>query len=91
MAFLDYVLEPPQYGWQDSKGSLVKPSAGQIVKEFFSRLNVFKDRKNWLSFMSWLQVACLAPFFFLFIFKYFKSCVRMYSRYRIMFRNARHL
>src|ERR1700712_1698193 len=71
MTFLDYVLEPPSYGWQDSNGELIKPSPGQILKEFFSRLNIFKDRRNWLSFLSWLMVACLTPFFFIFIFKYF--------------------
>jgi sn-1 stearoyl-lipid 9-desaturase len=71
MTFLDYVLEPPSYGWQDSKGDLIKPTPGQILNEFFLRLNVFKDRKNWLSFLSWLMVACLAPFFFIFLFKYF--------------------
>ncbi|CAN5470820.1 fatty acid desaturase [soil metagenome] len=71
MAFLDYILEPPRYGWQDDQGSLIKPSVGQIISEFFSRLNVFKDKRNWMSFMSWLQVLCLAPFFFLFIFKFF--------------------
>jgi stearoyl-CoA desaturase (delta-9 desaturase) len=71
MAFLDYVLQPPAYGWKDDNGDLVKPTPKQIFKEFFSRLNVFKDRKNWLAFFSWLKVICLIPFFFLFIFKFF--------------------
>jgi stearoyl-CoA desaturase (delta-9 desaturase) len=71
MAFLDHVLEPPSYGWQDTDGNLVKPTAKQMWTEFFTRLNVFKDRKNWLGFFSWLKVLCLAPFFFLFIFKFF--------------------
>jgi len=71
MTFLKTVLEPPVYGWSDEFGNLTKPSAGQISKEFFSRLNVFKDKKNWLSFTSWLLVLLLAPFLFLFIFKYF--------------------
>jgi len=71
MAFLDHVLEPPSYGWKDLSGNLIKPSARQILVEFASRLNVFENRKNWLSFLSWVQVLCLAPFFFLFIFKYF--------------------
>lgn len=71
MAFLNYVLQPPSYGWKDESGNLIKPTTGQIVKEFFSRLNIFKDKKNWLSFTSWMLVVCLAPFLGLFIFKYF--------------------
>ena len=30
-----------------------------------------RTEKNWLSFTSWLLVLCLAPFLFLFLFKYF--------------------
>jgi len=71
MAFLESVLEPPAYGWKDQHGDLSKPTSSQSFKEFFSRLNVFKNKKNWLSFMSWLLVLLLAPFLFLFIFKYF--------------------
>jgi stearoyl-CoA desaturase (delta-9 desaturase) len=71
MIFLKNVLEPPAYGWRDESGNLIKPDSGQIVKNFFSRLNVFKTKKNWLSFTSWLLVLFLAPFLFLFIFKYF--------------------
>jgi fatty-acid desaturase len=70
MAFLDCVLEPPAYGWQDDKGELIKPSSKQLWNEFFSRLNVFRDKKNWLGFFSWLKVICLMPFFFFFLFKY---------------------
>jgi fatty-acid desaturase len=71
MTFLKNVLEPPVYGWRDSTGNFTKPSNFQISSEFFSRLNVFKNKKNWLSFVSWFLVLCLAPFLFLFIFKYF--------------------
>jgi stearoyl-CoA desaturase (delta-9 desaturase) len=71
MTFLDYVLKAPSYGWKDANGSLIKPSQKQIITEFFSRLNVFRDKKNWLSFMSWSMVLILAPCLFLFIFKYF--------------------
>jgi stearoyl-CoA desaturase (delta-9 desaturase) len=71
MTFLKNVLEPPVYGWRDSAGNFSKPSNFQISNEFFSRLNVFKNKKNWLSFVSWFLVLCLAPFLFLFIFKYF--------------------
>ena len=71
MPFLNNVLEPPSYGWKNELGELVKPTAKQSFQEFFSRLNVFKNKKNWLSFTSWMLVLILAPFFLLFIFKYF--------------------
>ena len=71
MAFLNNVLEPPTYGWTDEYGNLSKPQPSQIFKEFFSRLNVFKNKKNWLSFLSWMLVVMLAPFLFIFSVKYF--------------------
>ncbi len=71
MAFLDYVLQVPAYGWKDQQNNLVKPSAGQILKEFFSRLNIFSNRKNWLPFLGWFRVLLLIPFFILFVFKFF--------------------
>src|ERR1700679_1048713 len=70
MPFLDKVLQEPSYGWMDGQGNLIKPTSGQIIREFFSRLNVFKSRKNWLPFFSWLKVICFVPPFFLFLFKY---------------------
>ena len=71
MPLLDYVLHPPSYGWKDENGNLVTPSPKQILTEFFSRLNIFKSKKNWLPFFSWFKVLCLTPFFFLFVFHYF--------------------
>lgn len=71
MPLLDNILEPPSYGWADKQGNLIKPSPKQILKEFFSRLNVFQTRKNWLPFFNWFTVFCLFPFLLLFIFKYF--------------------
>lgn len=71
MPLLDYVLQTPGYGWKDKNGELSRPSALQILKEFFTRLNVFKTKKNWLPFFSWIKVALLAPLLFLFIFKFF--------------------
>jgi len=70
MPFLDHVLQPPAYGWNDKKGRLIKPTVNQILTEFFSRLNVIRDRRNWLPFFSWLKVLCLIPFFFVFLFSY---------------------
>ena len=70
MPFLDHVLQVPSYGWKDEKGKLVKPCVNQILKEFFSRLNIINSRKNWLPFFSWLKVACLIPFFIMFVFNF---------------------
>ncbi len=67
MSFLSYVLQPPSYGWQDSQGILIKPTPKQIFREFFSRLNVVKTRKNWLPLFSWIKVIALVPFFLLFV------------------------
>lgn len=71
MAFLDRVLQAPSYGWMDKNGELIKPTARESFREFFSRLNVFRDKKNWLPFFSWVKVLCLAPFFTLFLVQYF--------------------
>ncbi len=38
MPLLDYILEEPSYGWKNSNGDLVKPTAGQIMKEFFYKI-----------------------------------------------------
>jgi len=70
MPFLDYVLQPPAYGWKDTKGELIVPKVSEILTEFFNRLNVFRDRRNWLPFFSWLKVLCLIPFFFIFLFNF---------------------
>ena len=71
MPLLDYILETPKYGWKDENGNLVKPTNLQIVKEFFSRLNILQSKKSWLPFFSWTKVLLLAPLLFLFIFKFF--------------------
>lgn len=70
MPFLDYVLQRASYGWQEDKGKLIKPTTSEIFHEFFSRLNVLKDRKNWLPFFSWPKVACLITFFIIFLLNY---------------------
>ncbi|RFZ94818.1 acyl-CoA desaturase [Mucilaginibacter conchicola] len=70
MAFLDHVLQPPSYGWTDINGNLSRPTTSQIIVEFLSRVNIFRDRKNWLPFFSWLKVLCLIPFFVSFALYY---------------------
>jgi stearoyl-CoA desaturase (delta-9 desaturase) len=67
---LDYVLQVPGYGWKDEHQNLIKPTRGQILKEFFNRLNIFSTKKNWLPFFSWLKVLVLVPLFFLFLFHF---------------------
>lgn len=70
MPFLDHVLQQPTYGWQDADGNLIKPTKSEILTEFFRRMNIFKDRRNWLPFFSWFKVICLIPFFVLFMTVY---------------------
>jgi stearoyl-CoA desaturase (delta-9 desaturase) len=68
---IDHVLEIPAYGWQDPEGRLIIPSSRQILKEFWFRLNIFKTKKNWLSFSSWCKVVILVSCLFIFLFRYF--------------------
>ena len=71
MAFIDNVLQEPSYGWSNEKGELIIPTTRQLFKEAFSRINVFADKRNWISAVSWLMAVCLIPFFILAFFKYF--------------------
>lgn len=71
MAFIDEILQKPSYGWADEKGELIIPTTRQLWKEAFSRINIFKDRKNWISLISWVMAACMVPFFIVFITQYF--------------------
>jgi fatty-acid desaturase len=71
MAFIDSVLREPSYGWKNADGSLSKPTPGKLFQEFFKRLNVFADRKNWLSFTSWMMIVVLGTCLGFFLFKYF--------------------
>src|ERR1700759_4031985 len=69
--FIDDLLYMPSYGWKDKDNALVIPTKKELWAEAFSRINIFKTRKNWISFVSLLMLVCLTPFFALFIFKYF--------------------
>jgi sn-1 stearoyl-lipid 9-desaturase len=71
MAFIDILIEPPSYGWQNDKGELIKPSKGELIREAFRRMNIFKSRKNFLGFFGWFEVLCLIPFFLIFFIKFF--------------------
>ena len=70
-SFIDNLLYPPSYGWKDPNGELVVPTRKQLWSEAISRINIFRTRKNWISFVSFLMLAGMLPFLFLFLFKYF--------------------
>lgn len=71
MAFIDSILQPPSYGWKNENGELIVPTTKQLWSETFSRLNIFRSRKNWQSFTSLSIVICLLPFLYFFLFHFF--------------------
>ncbi|KAA9325643.1 fatty acid desaturase [Adhaeribacter soli] len=71
MAFIDEILQEPAYGWKNAEGKLVTPSIKQLYSEAFSRINIFKDKRNWISLISWVMAVCMLPFVFVFLFHYF--------------------
>jgi stearoyl-CoA desaturase (delta-9 desaturase) len=71
MAFIDHVLQRPSYGWADKNGALIVPSKRQLFSEAFSRINIFKTKKNWISLMSWVMTLCMLPMLYLFLVYYF--------------------
>jgi len=71
MAFIDKILQEPSYGWADENGELVKPSVKRLYQEAFRNTNIFRSKKNWITFVTWMMAVCLLPFLYLFIFKYF--------------------
>src|SRR5262245_34419301 len=71
MPFIDYVLQKPSYGWANEKGELIVPTTKQLFGEAFSRINFFKDKRNWVSAVSWIMVTCMLPFCYFFLAYYF--------------------
>lgn len=71
MAFIDYILQTPSYGWTNEKGELAVPTTRQLWGEAFSRINIFKTRKNWISLISWLMAFCMLPFLIAFLVYHF--------------------
>jgi len=53
MSFLDRILDPPSYGYEKN-GALYVPTHREIFSEFFTRLNIFRTRKNWLALIAWV-------------------------------------
>ena len=71
MAFIDNVLQKPSYGWANENGELIIPTTGQLIREAFSRVNIFKTRRNWISLYGLLMIVLMLPFLFLFITQFF--------------------
>jgi stearoyl-CoA desaturase (delta-9 desaturase) len=71
MAFIDDLLQKPSYGWANEKGELIIPTKKQLFKEAFSRINIFKTKKNWISLIGWLMIVCMLPFLYIYIVYYF--------------------
>lgn len=71
MAFIDNVLHTPSYGWKNEQGKLIIPTRKQLFSEAFTRVNILKTKKNWITFINWLMILCMLPFFIVFLFKYF--------------------
>ena len=68
--FVDRMLDPPSYGFTRD-GKLYVPSKREIMDEFFSRLNLFQSRKNWLSVFSWIVSLSFAIPLYFFFTRYF--------------------
>jgi len=60
--FLQKVLEPPAYGWSTKNGEFYAPTVREIMSHWFSRMNIFESRKNWLPITGWVWNLALAPF-----------------------------
>jgi fatty-acid desaturase len=69
--YLSRVLDPPAYGFSLPDGGFYQPTHREIFREFFSRLNIFKTKKNWLPFASWSAALGLSAFFLVFMFHSF--------------------
>ncbi len=70
MRFLERVLEPPSYGFSRD-GKLYVPSNRELIREFFSRMNVFRTRHNWLPAFCWFATLSLGVPLAVFLARYF--------------------
>lgn len=70
-SFIDILLHAPSYGWKDMEGKLIVPTKKQLWKEAFSRINIFKSKKNWISLFGMSLAVSIIPLLFLFLFKFF--------------------
>lgn len=80
---MDRILQVPLYGWTLPNGEFSKPSVRVLYAAAFRNINIFRSRKNWITLISWLMVCCMAPFFYLFIVRYFSlpllGCFLLYA------------
>src|SRR5437868_9429400 len=70
MAFIDNILQTPSYGWKNEKDELIIPTKKELFKEAFSRINIFRNKRNWISLISWVMAISMLPFFVIFLIKY---------------------
>lgn len=70
-SFIDNLLQKPSYGWANDRDELIVPTRRQLWAEVFSRINIFRTRKNWISLFSFLIITGGSAFLFFFLFKYF--------------------
>lgn len=71
MAVTDIILQEPSYGWANEKGELIVPGTRRLFSEAAARLNIFRSKKNWISFFSLWLIACLLVCLYFFISRYF--------------------
>ena len=64
--FLARCLEVPSYGFERA-GTFYAPMKREIFREFLSRLNVLKTRKNWLALLAWVVVVLLGAALVIFV------------------------
>ena len=64
------VLEKPHYPFEKN-GELYLPTRGELFREFFYRINIFKSLKNWMPAWSWFAACVLGAFFIIFLKSYF--------------------
>lgn len=70
LSFIQRALAAPSYGWERD-GALCVPSARELLSHLGHRLNVFRDRRNWVAFSSWFWSLALAPFLAVFVWRFF--------------------
>ena len=71
MSIINNVLREPTYGWKDANGEFYRPTKKELLREFWSRLNIFQSKKNWLAFTCWSSLLLLLPFVIIFFVYHF--------------------
>lgn len=63
-------LWEPVYGWERG-GELSRPTSGELLRAFGSRMNLLESRKAWLGVMVWGFTLLFVPFAVVFLTSYF--------------------